>query len=60
LYSQPIIDWVRRFNSSGSVNDYVVDMKLDKEENIFISGIAANDSTNSFLTIKYNDLPPIF
>ena len=35
--AQPAIEWVRRFNSSDTLSDYVVDMKLDKEKYIYIA-----------------------
>jgi hypothetical protein len=53
--AQPTIEWVRRFNSSDTLSDYIVDMKLDKEGNVYVSGYIANsDTTHSFLTLKYN------
>ncbi|HEY5122301.1 MAG TPA: SBBP repeat-containing protein [Ignavibacteria bacterium] len=54
-FSQPVIEWVQRYNSSGSNSDYVTVMTLDKTGNVYLAGyIKNNDTMNSFLTLKYN------
>ncbi len=55
IYSQPQIDWVRRYNSSDTISDYVVDARLDKAGNIYLTGYSEiSDTSRCFLTIKYN------
>ena len=55
LFSQPQTEWIRQFNSGGSNQDYVNDMKMDKWGNIYICGYVRYDAQNSdVLILKYN------
>lgn len=55
IHAQPLPLWIRQFNSGGTNSDNIVDAKLDKVGNVYIAGyIKNNDTTHSFLTIKYN------
>lgn len=50
LYAQPIVEWTQRYNSSGNYYDYVNDMVVDAQGNMYIAG----HSNADFLTMKYN------
>ena len=54
-FLQPQTEWIRQFNSGGSNQDYVNDMKLDKWGNIYMCGYIRYDALNSdVLLLKYN------
>jgi hypothetical protein len=42
--------WVQRYNSTGNYSDYVSDMAVDGQGNVYITGYSNGD----FVTIKYN------
>jgi len=47
--AQPITEWVQRYNSPGNYGDYVSDMVVDGQGNVYLTGYSNGD----FLTIKY-------
>jgi uncharacterized delta-60 repeat protein len=54
LFSQPITEWVQRYNSPGNYDDYVNDMVVDKSGNVYLAGYIKISETNyDFITIKY-------
>ena len=48
--SQPNTEWVQRYNSASNFSDYVNDMFVDGQGNIYITGYSNGD----ILTLKYN------
>lgn len=53
LLSQPVTEWVQRYNSPGNFNDDLIDMVLDKEGNTYITGNTGNPL--DILTLKYSN-----
>lgn len=52
LLSQPVTEWVQRYNSPGNFNDDLIDMVLDKEGNTYITGNTGNPL--DIVTLKYS------
>lgn len=55
---QPQQKWVQKYHSSGSQDDFLVDMAIDKEGNIYATGWTIVDIQNTnydIVTIKYNN-----
>lgn len=53
LLSQPVTEWVQRYNSPGNFNDDLIDMVLDKEGNTYITGNTGNPL--DIITLKYSN-----
>lgn len=54
-FSQPGVQWVQRFNSSGSHNDYVREMKIDRSGNIYLAGYFLRTEIDyDIVLLKYN------
>ncbi|MBK9334705.1 MAG: SBBP repeat-containing protein [Ignavibacteria bacterium] len=54
-FSQPQREWVSQFNSGGSENEIVSDLKTDKEGNIYLCGsVQYTSSLKDALLLKYN------
>ena len=47
--------WVKKYNGSGNGDDWAVDLVLDDEENVYVTGnCAALDYSYNIITIKYS------
>lgn len=56
LLSQPVTEWVQRYNSTGNYDDYVTDMAIDNSGNVYLTGYTIKSTFDyDFLTIKYNN-----
>ncbi|HRI86422.1 MAG TPA: T9SS type A sorting domain-containing protein [Ignavibacteria bacterium] len=51
-FSQPVTEWVARYNSPGNFNDDLIDMVLDKEGNTYITGNTGNPL--DIITLKFS------
>lgn len=52
IYSQPVTEWIQRFNSPGNLNEDLIDMVQDKYGNTFITGNVG--SPTDIITLKYS------
>ena len=52
LYSQPVTEWIQRYNSPGNQNEDLIDMVQDKYGNTFITGNVG--SPTDIITLKYS------
>ena len=50
--SQPITEWIQRYNSPGNLNEDLIDMVQDKYGNTFITGNVG--SPTDIITLKYS------
>lgn len=50
--SQPVTEWIQRYNSPGNLNEDLIDMVQDKYGNTFITGNVG--SPTDIITLKYN------
>lgn len=50
--SQPVTEWIQRYNSPGNLNEDLIDMVQDKFGNTFITGNVGSPS--DIITLKYN------
>ncbi|MCB0727458.1 MAG: T9SS type A sorting domain-containing protein [Ignavibacteriae bacterium] len=52
VLSQPVTEWVQRYNSPGNYDDDLIDMVIDKEGNTYITGNTGNPL--NIVTLKYS------
>jgi len=54
-HSQPNMQWSKIYNSTAAQDDYFIDMKLDKDGNVYVTGYSRLSTFNyDILTLKYN------
>jgi len=54
-FSQPVEQWVSRYNGTGDGEDYITDLIVDGTGNVYVTGYSwGNGTENDFTTIKYN------
>ncbi len=56
VYSQPVQQWVQRYNGAGNDSDFPADIKTDSAGNVYVTGNAVGNagSQANYVTIKYN------